>query len=131
MIVHSLGTNITEAGGLSPPPETPPPETTVILSKENTFFLFKTRSHQGRIQDFKLGGAHLKKLRGVFRLKNTILRQKNHIFSNCRWGARRVTPLDPPLVVDYLNNICIVLIPLPLKRRILKECRVIECNIQK
>ena len=105
MIVHSLGTNITEAGGLSPPPETPPPETTVILSKENTFFLFKTRSHQGRIQDFKLGGAHLKKLRqaegggkifGVFRLKNTILRQKNHIFSNCRWGARRVTP--PPWI---------------------------------
>jgi hypothetical protein len=40
---------------------------------------------QGRIQDFKLGGAHLKKLRraeggaknvGVFRVKITILRQK-------------------------------------------------------
>jgi hypothetical protein len=69
-----LGSNITEAGGLSPPPKN-----TVILSKENTFFLFKTRSHQGWIQDFKLGGAHLKTLRraegggkffGVFRLKN-------------------------------------------------------------
>jgi hypothetical protein len=45
------------------------------------------RTQQGRIQDFKLGrgGAHLKKLRraeggakifGVFRVKNTILRQK-------------------------------------------------------
>jgi hypothetical protein len=56
---------------------------------------------QGRIQDFKLGGAHLKKSRraeggakifGVFRVKNHDLTTKNHIFSNCRgrrehfWG---------------------------------------------
>ena len=50
-------------------------------------------SVQGRIQDFKLGRAHLKKLRRaeggakifrVFRVeKITILRPKNHIFSNC------------------------------------------------
>ena len=48
---------------------------------------------QGRIQDFKLGGAHLKKLRraeggakifGVFRVKNHDFTPKNHIFSNCR-----------------------------------------------
>ena len=47
---------------------------------------------QGRIQDFKLGGAHLKKLRraeggakifGVFRVKNHDFTSKNHIFSNC------------------------------------------------
>ena len=48
---------------------------------------------QGRIQDFKLGGAHLKKLRraeggakifGVFRVKkNHDFTPKNHIFSNC------------------------------------------------
>jgi hypothetical protein len=54
-------------------------------------------SHQGRIQDFKLGGgAHLKKLRrgeggtnifGVFRVKNHNFTPKNHIFSNC--GGRR------------------------------------------
>ena len=51
---------------------------------------------QGRIQDFKLGGAHLKKLRraeeganifGVFRVKNHYFTPKNHIFSNC--GGRR------------------------------------------
>jgi hypothetical protein len=56
---------------------------------------------QGRIQDFKLGGAHLKKLRraegganifGVFRVKNHDFTAKNHIFSNCEgrrenfWG---------------------------------------------
>jgi len=40
---RSLGSNITEAGVSPRPP--PIPETTVILSKENTFFLFKTSSH--------------------------------------------------------------------------------------
>ena len=44
---------------------------------------------QGRIQDFKLGGAHCKKLRraeggskivGVFRVKNHDFMPKNHIF---------------------------------------------------
>ena len=44
---------------------------------------------QGRIQDFKLGGGHLKKSRraeggakifGVFRVKNHDFTQKNHIF---------------------------------------------------
>jgi hypothetical protein len=51
---------------------------------------------QGRIQDFKLGGAHLKKLRrmvggvnifGVFRVKNYDFTPKNHIFSNFKGGA--------------------------------------------
>ena len=51
---------------------------------------------QGRIQDFKLGGAHLKKLRraegdanmfGVFRVKNHDFTPTNHIISNC--GGRR------------------------------------------
>ena len=51
---------------------------------------------QGRIQDFKLGGAHLKKLRRaeggakifvVFRVNNYDFTPKNHIFSNC--GERR------------------------------------------
>jgi hypothetical protein len=44
---------------------------------------------QGRIQDFKLGGAHLKKLHraeggakifGVFRVKNHDFTPENHIF---------------------------------------------------
>jgi hypothetical protein len=52
--------------------------------------------NQERIQDFKLGGSNLKKLRraegganifGVFRVKNHDLTPKNHIFSNC--GGRR------------------------------------------
>ena len=51
---------------------------------------------QGRIQDFKLGGAHLKYLRrakgganifGVFRVKYHDFTPKNHFFSNC--GGRR------------------------------------------
>jgi hypothetical protein len=51
---------------------------------------------QGRIQDFKLGEAHLKKLCraeggakivGVFRVKNHNFSTKNHIFSHC--GGRR------------------------------------------
>jgi hypothetical protein len=60
---------------------------------------------QGRIQDFKLGGAHLKELRraeggtknyGVFRVKKHDFTPKNHIFSNFRGGgARRLRP--PPL----------------------------------
>ena len=59
------------------------------------------QQQQGRIPDFKLGGAHLKKLRraeggakilGVFRVKNHYFTPKNHMFSNCEgrrencWG---------------------------------------------
>ena len=60
---------------------------------------------QGRIQDFKLGGIYLKKLRwveggakifGVFRVKNHDFTPKNHIFSNFR--GRRAPPLDPSLI---------------------------------
>ena len=52
---------------------------------------------QGRIQDFKLGRAHLKKLRraeggakifGVFRVKNHDFTPKNLIFSYFRGGGR-------------------------------------------
>jgi hypothetical protein len=55
---------------------------------------------QGRIQDFKLGGAHLKKLRraegggkifGVFRVKNQdFTPKKNHIFPILGGGARNI-----------------------------------------
>ena len=63
-------------------------------------------SCQGRIQDFKLGGPHFKKLRraeggakicGYFVWKKTILRQQNHIFSNFR---------DPPLGSWIYNYLC-------------------------
>jgi hypothetical protein len=65
-------------------------------------------SEQGRIQDFKLGGAHLTKLRraeggakifGVFRMKNHDFKQNILFFSILGGGERRVRrPLDPPLV---------------------------------
>ena len=66
---------------------------------------FRYYTQQGRIQDFKLGGSQLKKLRraeggakifGVFRVKNHDFTQKNYIFSNFRGGGVR-PPLDPPL----------------------------------
>jgi hypothetical protein len=56
---------------------------------------------QGRIQDFKLGEAQLKKLRraegsakmfGVFRVKNHDFTPKIHIFSNFKGGALVRTP---------------------------------------
>jgi hypothetical protein len=63
---------------------------------------------QRRIQDFKLGGVHLKKLCrveggvnnfGVFRVKNHDFMPKNYIFSNFRGGHAGCTPppLDPSL----------------------------------
>ena len=64
----------------------------------------KRNQLQERIQDFKLGGAHLKKLRraeggakifGVFRVKNHDYTPKNHIFSNFR-GARAGYAPPPP-----------------------------------
>ena len=52
-----------------------------------------TCAMQGRIQDFKLGGgAHLKKMFVVFRVKNHDFTPKNHIFSNFRGGACQVHP---------------------------------------
>ena len=53
---------------------------------------------QGRIQDFKLGGAHSKKLRrakggakifGVFRVKNHDFTPKKSYFSNFRGGRAK------------------------------------------
>jgi hypothetical protein len=54
---------------------------------------------QGRIQDFKLGGAHLKKMRraeggmkilGYFVWKNSILRQKIIFFPIVEGGAKNI-----------------------------------------
>ena len=61
---------------------------------------------QWRIQDFKLGGAHLKKLRrveggakmfGVFRVKNHDFTPKKILFFPILGGACRVRPPPPPL----------------------------------
>ena len=73
---------------------------------------------QGRIQDFKLGGAHLKKLRraeggaktfGVFRVKNHDYTPKNHIFSNC--GGRREKRVKILIFSKYRGNARWVTLP--------------------
>jgi hypothetical protein len=65
------------------------------MSTKCTIWLYNSPL-QGRIQDFKLGGAHLKKLCraeggakivGVFRVKNHDFTPKNHIFFNFRGGG--------------------------------------------
>ena len=66
-------------------------------------------------KDFKLGGAHLKKLRraeggakifGVFRVKNHDFTQKI-IFFPILGGAR--PPLDPPLGTDMVFKMYLLL----------------------
>ena len=70
-----------------------------ILCKNQATPIVSTHPFQGRIQDFKLGGAHLKKLRraeggakiyGVFRVKNHDFTPKNHIFPILGGGAREI-----------------------------------------
>ena len=61
-----------------------------LIHDDNCFMCSSYKcNYQGRIQDFKLGGANLKKLRraegggkivGVFRVKNHDFTPKNHIF---------------------------------------------------
>jgi hypothetical protein len=67
-----------------------------IVFKYGSSFSLLLQQTQGRIQNFKLGGAQLKNLHrteggaesfGVFRVKNHNFMPKNHIFSNC--GGRR------------------------------------------
>ena len=77
--------------------------TTLNAGQSSLFFPeihFKNRKWliiQGRIQDFKLRGAHLKKLRraeggvkifGVFRVKNHDFTPKNHIFPIAEGGTK-------------------------------------------
>ena len=68
---------------------------------------------QGRIQDFKLGGAHIKNLRraeggaknfGVYRVKKiTILSQKIIFFSNFKGCARpEFAPDTHTLIINTL-----------------------------
>ena len=42
---------------------------------------------------------------GVFRVKNHDYASTNLIFSNFRGGACRVRPLDPPLVLNNIDNV--------------------------
>jgi hypothetical protein len=68
----------------------------ISLLRHNYYYRSTSKRYiQGRIQDFKLGGAHLKKLRraeeganilGVFRVKNHYFTPKNHSFYNYGGG---------------------------------------------
>jgi hypothetical protein len=70
-----------------------------LIYDDNCFMCSSYKcNYQGRIQDIKLGGAHLKKLRraegggkifGVFRVKNHDFTPKNHIFP-ILGGAREI-----------------------------------------
>ena len=88
-------------------------------TKQNQSRLHKTPiSTQWRIQDFKLGGTHLKKLRraeegaknfGVLRVKNHDLTSNDHIFTNFRGGARAgcaspPPPMDPPMQLSHFGK---------------------------
>ena len=67
--------------------------TNVQTDKGKSIYPFHIRGRgQGRIQDFKLGGAHLKIFFGVFHVKNHDFTPKNRIFSNFMGRARRVPP---------------------------------------
>ena len=70
-------------------------------------------TEQGRIQDFKLGGAHIKNLRraeggaknfGVFRVKNHDFTPKNLIFSNFRGGHAPGAPPPESTPVLYKHT---------------------------
>ena len=82
---------------------------------------------QGQIQDFKLGGTHLKiapsggrreKFWGISCEKSRFYAKKSY-FSNFRGGGgRRVRPLDPPLhyVIKFVSDFLRVLrFPPPIK----------------
>ena len=72
---------------------------------------------QGRIQDFKLGWAHLKKMRraergakifGVFRVKNHDFTPKNLFFPILVGARGGCAPLDPPLLLMFLLFVHII-----------------------
>jgi hypothetical protein len=84
---------------------------------------------QGRIQDFKLGGAHSKKLRrakggakifGVFRVKNHDFTPKKSYFSNFRggrakfWGISCDTSRNTFSFMTYLRYVTRVTRRVPL-----------------
>jgi hypothetical protein len=111
--------------GLGPQTSLTPP-LLIALSLPNKDCDRSCYLYQGRIQDFKLGGAHLKKLRraegdanifGVFRVKNHDFTPKNHIFFSIlgEGGARRVPP--PPWIRPCICRILIFLLEFWIFRR--------------
>jgi hypothetical protein len=61
-------------------------------------------SIQGRIQDFKLGWAHLKKILGYFVWKITILRQKILFFPILGGASAGCAPWIRPCIILYISN---------------------------
>ena len=71
----------------------------------NNYELYTTCYNQGRIQDFMLRGGALQKIAAsggrleIFwgiSCEKSILRKKNHIFSNFRGGGAAPPPPPPP-----------------------------------
>ena len=93
--------------------------------------------YQGRIQDFKLGGAHLKKLRraerganffGVFRVNNHDFTPTNLIFSNFRWGGGGGGGREPRWIRPCIKTPC-VFSHLYLSVCVFKECSYMWDNL--
>ena len=63
--------------------------------------MWQIGDNQGRIQDFKLVGAHLKNLRRAEGGANIfgVFRVKNHIFSNFRGGGARAGSAPDNLLI--------------------------------
>ena len=62
---------------------------------------------QGRTQDFKLGGAHLK-IFGVFRVKNHDFTPTKHIFPILGGGPRRVRPAPAMIIIQLMLDLSVV-----------------------
>ena len=94
---------------------------------------FSLIQNQGRIQDFKLGGAHLKKFLGVFRVKNHNFTPTNHIFSNC--GGRRENcwgiSCEKSRFYAKKSYFFPILDDPPLKMTVTLETRVLVCDRHK
>jgi len=75
----------------------------------NILFILLSYTYAGADPGFQVRGAHLKKSRRaeggskvfwVFRVKNHDFTQKNHIFSNFRWGRAPSAPPPPGSAPD-------------------------------
>ena len=94
-----------------------------LLTKKHSNILYESLSflsnlknlvsYRGRIHDFKLGGAHLKKLRraeggakivGVFRVKNHDFKPKNYIFFQFKGRGVCACRVRPSWIRPWQHN---------------------------
>ena len=87
------------------------------------------------IQDFKLGGAHLKDLRrterganilGVFRVKNHDFTPKNHIFSYVRGARAGCAP--PPWIRPWCGCVVVIVWQFDLQLPVQSVSKVVNSN---